>query len=182
MYKNRLRLQYESEGRALMQKKFAYDNAMQIPKLEKIVVSIAADKQAVTDSKVIEKIVGDLTLITGQKPVVTKAKKSIAAFKLRKGMDVGCMVTLRKDMMYDFIDRLINIALPLTKDFRGLNPKQFDGKGNFAMGLKEQLVFPEIDYDRIDKVRGLNIVIVTTAKNNDEAKALLEFFNFPFIN
>ena len=139
-------------------------------------------KDAAADSKIMDQVVAELMLITGQKPVVTKAAKSIAGFKLRKGMPIGCKVTLRKKVMYEFLDRLINIALPRGKDFRGLSPKQFDGNGNFAFGLKEHIVFPEIDYDKINTIRGMGIVVVTTAKTNEESKALLECFNFPFIH
>ncbi|MBS0235959.1 MAG: 50S ribosomal protein L5 [Proteobacteria bacterium] len=178
-YKSRLRSMYEKEGKEALQKRFAYKSAMQIPRLSKIIVSIGM-KDAITDSKVIEQVRNELYLITGQKPVVTKAKKSIASFKLREGMPIGCMVTLRRDMMYDFVDRLINIALPRSKDFWGLNPKQFDGRGNFAMGLKEQLIFPEINYDRVDKIRGMSIAIVTTAQTDEEGRELLKIFNFPF--
>lgn len=154
---------------------------MQVPRIEKVVINMGI-KDAASDSKVMDQIVAELMLITGQKPVVTKASKSIAAFKLRKGMPIGCKVTLRKKMMYEFLDRLINIALPRGKDFRGLSSKQFDGNGNFAFGLKEHIVFPEIDYDKITTIRGMGIVVVTNAKNNEESKALLEGFNVPFIS
>lgn len=177
-YTSRLKTLYDATGRKQLGEKFGHTNPMKVAKLEKVIVSMSL-KDAITDSKLVDQVVSELMLITGQKPVVTKAKKSIAGFKLREGMPVGCMVTLRKSMMYDFIDRLINIALPRVKDFRGISAKQFDGNGNFSMGLKEQIVFPEINYDRIDKIRGMNIAIVTSAKTNEEARALLEFFNFP---
>lgn len=177
-YVSRLKTLYDAEGKKQLAQKFSHANPMKIAKLEKIVVSMSL-KDAITDSKLVEQVVSELSLITGQKPVVTRAKKSIAGFKLREGMPVGCMVTLRKSMMYDFVDRLVNIALPRMKDFRGISAKQFDGKGNFSMGIKEQIIFPEINYDRIDKVRGMNIAIVTSAKTDEEARALLEFFNFP---
>lgn len=177
-YTSRLKSLYDKEIKKKLMDQFGYKNAMQIPKLEKLVVSMSL-KDAINDSKLVDQVSSELMLITGQKPVVTKAKKSIAGFKLREGMPIGCMVTLRSSMMYDFIDRLINIALPRVKDFRGISSKQFDGKGNFSMGLKEQIVFPEINYDRIDRIKGMNIAIVTSAKTNEEAKALLKFFNFP---
>ncbi len=179
-YKSRLREFYEAEGRSALRERFGYDNVMQIPKIRKVVVSMGM-KDAITDAKVLEQGTTELMLITGQKPVITRAKKSIAAFKLREGMSIGCMVTLRGDVMYEFVDRLVNIALPRSKDFRGLNGKQFDGRGNFAMGLKEQLIFPEINYDRIDKIRGMNIVIETSANTDEEGYELLKLFNFPFV-
>jgi large subunit ribosomal protein L5 len=177
-YVSRLKTLYDESGKSVLMERFGYTNPMSVPAIKKIVVSMSM-KDAITDSKLVDQVVADLMVITGQKPVVTKAKKSIAAFKLREGMPIGCSVTLRKSMMYDFIDRLVNIALPRVKDFKGISAKQFDGRGNFSMGLKEQIVFPEINYDKIDKIRGMNITIVTSAKTNDEAKALLEFFNFP---
>ncbi|CAG7590070.1 MAG: 50S ribosomal protein L5 [Candidatus Midichloria sp.] len=181
MSKARLEKHYLSVILPSLQKKFGYKNVMQVPRIEKVVINMGI-KDAASDSKVMDQIVAELMLITGQKPVVTKASKSIAAFKLRKGMPIGCKVTLRKKMMYEFLDRLINIALPRGKDFRGLSSKQFDGNGNFAFGLKEHIVFPEIDYDKITTIRGMGIVVVTNAKNNEESKALLEGFNVPFIS
>ncbi|AEI88361.1 MAG: 50S ribosomal protein L5 [Candidatus Midichloria mitochondrii] len=181
MSKARLEKHYLSVVLPFLQKKFGYKNIMQAPRIEKVVINMGI-KDAVSDSKVMDQIVAELMLITGQKPIVTKAAKSIAAFKLRKGMPIGCKVTLRKKMMYEFLDRLINIALPRGKDFRGLSSKQFDGDGNFAFGLKEHTVFPEIDYDKITTIRGMGIVVVTNAKNNEESKALLEGFNVPFIS
>ena len=160
-------------------KESGYSNLLQVPKLEKIVINMGIG-EAVQDSKKVAAAVSELSLITGQKPITTKAKKSVAGFKLREGMAIGCKVTLRRDRMYEFLDRLITIALPRVRDFRGLNPKSFDGYGNYAMGLKEQIVFPEIDYDRIDSVRGMDIIFVTSAKTDDEARELLRRFSFPF--
>jgi large subunit ribosomal protein L5 len=160
--------------------KFGYANVMQVPRLEKVVLNMGVG-EAVQDSKKIQAAVDDLTRITGQKPVVTLAKKSIAGFKLREGMPIGAKVTLRRDKMFEFIDRLVTIALPRVRDFRGLNGRSFDGRGNYAMGLKEQIVFPEIDYDKVDTIRGLDIIVVTTAKTDDEARELLRGFNFPFV-
>ena len=160
-------------------KEAGYANLLQVPKLEKIVINMGIG-EAVQDSKKVAAAVSELSLITGQKPITTKAKKSVAGFKLREGMAIGCKVTLRRDRMYVFLDRLITIALPRVRDFRGLNPKSFDGYGNYAMGLKEQIVFPEIDYDRIDSVRGMDIIFVTSAKTDDEARELLRRFSFPF--
>lgn len=159
--------------------KFQYKSAMQAPKLEKITLNIGLG-EAVGDKKVVEKAVADMTLIAGQKPVVTKARKSIAGFKVREGWPVGCKVTLRNDMMYEFLDRLIAIAIPRIRDFRGLSAKAFDGRGNYSMGITEQIIFPEIDYDKIDVLRGMNITITTSARTNEEALALLEGFQFPF--
>ena len=164
-----------------MLEKFGYDNVMQVPRLEKVVLNMGVG-EAVQDSKKVQAAVADLTLIAGQKPVVTRAKKSIAGFKLREGMPIGAKVTLRRDRMFEFVDRLINIALPRVRDFRGLNPRSFDGRGNYSMGLKEQIVFPEIDYDKVDTIRGLDIIVVTTASTDDEARELLRGFNFPFVN
>lgn len=164
-----------------MQEKFQYANAMQMPRLDKVVLNIGVG-EAVNDSKKVQSAVQDMTLIAGQKPVVTMAKNSIATFKLRDGMAIGCKVTLRRQRMYEFMDRLVNIALPRVRDFRGLNTKSFDGNGNFAMGLKEQLVFPEIQYDQIDEIRGMDVIICTTAKSNEEALELLKGFNMPFPN
>ena len=160
-------------------KESGYSNLLQVPKLEKIVINMGIG-EAVQDSKKVASAVSELSLITGQKPITTKAKKSVAGFKLREGMAIGCKVTLRRDRMYEFLDRLITIALPRVRDFRGLNPRSFDGYGNYAMGLKEQIVFPEIDYDRIDSVRGMDIIFVTSAKTDDEARELLRRFSFPF--
>ena len=167
--------------RPAMQEKFQYANAMQMPRLDKVVLNIGVG-EAVNDSKKVQSAVQDMTLIAGQKPVVTMAKNSIATFKLRDGMAIGCKVTLRRQRMYEFMDRLVNIALPRVRDFRGLNSKTFDGNGNFAMGLKEQLVFPEIQYDQIDEIRGMDVIICTTAKSNEEALELLKGFNMPFPN
>ncbi|MBL6958907.1 MAG: 50S ribosomal protein L5 [Rhodospirillales bacterium] len=175
----RLLEQYNAEIKPALIKKFGYENPMQVPKVEKIIVNMGVG-EASQDKKKIEGAVDDMTRITGQKPVITKAKKSIAAFKLREGMLVGCKVTLRRQQMYEFLDRLVNVALPRVRDFRGLSVKSFDGAGNFALGLKEQIVFPEIDYDRVDKIRGMNIVICTSAKTDDEARELLRGFNMPF--
>jgi large subunit ribosomal protein L5 len=154
---------------------------MQVPRLEKIVVNMGVG-EAVQDSKKVEAAANDLTAITGQRPVIAKAKRSIATFKLRQGMPIGCKVTLRRERMYEFLDRLITVALPRVRDFRGISGNSFDGRGNFALGLREQLVFPEIDYDRVDTVRGMNVVVVTTAKTDAEAKALLKGFDMPFAN
>ncbi|WHQ47234.1 MAG: 50S ribosomal protein L5 [Candidatus Midichloria sp.] len=181
MPKARLEKHYLSVILPSLKKKFGYKNIMQVPRIEKVIINMGI-KDAASDSKIIDQVISELMLITGQKPVLTKAAKSIAAFKLRKGMPIGCKVTLRKKIMYEFLDRLINIALPRGKDFRGLSSKQFDGNGNFAFGLKEHIVFPEIDYDKINIIRGMGIVIVTNAKNNEKSKALLEGFNVPFIS
>jgi large subunit ribosomal protein L5 len=172
---------YESKVRQALVAEFGYKNPMEVPKLDKIVINIGVG-EAVQDSKKVDAAVRDLTLIAGQKPVVTRAKKSIATFKLRENMPIGCKVTLRRKQMYEFLDRLITIALPRVRDFRGVNGKSFDGKGNYALGLKEQLVFPEIDYDKVDAMRGMDIVICTTAKTDEEAKALLKGFQMPFVN
>ncbi|MEM8770994.1 MAG: 50S ribosomal protein L5 [Pseudomonadota bacterium] len=180
-YEPRLKKLYRDEIRGKMNEHFKYGNVMQTPKLEKVVINMGLG-DAVNDRKVVESALADLTAISGQKPVTTKARKSIANFKLRDGMAVGVKVTLRKDRMYEFLDRLITIALPRVRDFRGLNGKSFDGRGNYAMGLKEHIVFPEIEYDKVDKVRGMDIIVCTTAENDDEARALLKEFNFPFRN
>lgn len=172
---------YEKEIRPALQSRFNYTNVMQVPKLEKIVINFGLGK-AVDDQKIVQAAVDELTLISGQKAVVTRAKKSIATFKLRENMPIGCKVTLRKQRMYEFFDRLVTIALPRVRDFRGISGKSFDGKGNYTLGLKEQLVFPEINYDKVDKVRGMDITFVTTAKTNEEAKALLAGFLMPFVN
>lgn len=174
----RLQEYYQKTVRSQMQEKFSYGNPMQIPRVEKVVINMGVG-EAVLDSKKIDAAAQDMTLISGQKPVIIQARKSVATFKLREGMPVGCKVTLRHDRMYEFLDRLINIALPQVRDFRGLSGKSFDGRGNYAMGLKEQIVFPEIDYDTVDEIRGMDIVIVTTAKTDDEALALLKGFNLP---
>ncbi len=174
----RLRDQYETVVKPALIKAFQYRNPMQVPRLEKIVVNMGVG-EAAQDSKKITGAVDDLTVIAGQKPVIMKAKKSIAAFKLREGQMVGCKVTLRGDRMYEFLDRLINIALPRVRDFRGLSAASFDGRGNFALGIKEQIVFPEIDYDKVDAIRGLDVVIATTANTDEEGQALLTAFNMP---
>ena len=181
MNSTRLQELYETSVRPALMQEFGYKNPMQVPRLEKIVVNMGVG-EAVQDSKKVEAAATDLTAITGQHPVITKAKRSIATFKLRQGMSIGCMVTLRRQRMYEFLDRLITVALPRVRDFRGISGKSFDGSGNFALGLKEQLVFPEIDYDRVDAVRGMNVVVVTTAKTDEEAKALLNGFDMPFAN
>ena len=175
----RLKQFYTEKLRPSLMQKFNYNNILQTPRLEKIVVNIGVGEN-VADSKKINAAVDDLALITGQKPSITKAKKSIAGFKLRKGMNIGCKVTLRKDRMYEFIDRLITIALPRVRDFKGLSKKSFDGNGNYSLGIKEQIIFPEINYDKIDKVRGMDITIITSAKKDSEAMELLKGFNFPF--
>jgi large subunit ribosomal protein L5 len=175
----RLRKHYETVVKPALQNEFNYANPMQIPKLTKIVINMGVG-EAAQDAKKIESAVAEMTLIAGQKPVVTKAKTSIAQFKLREGQVVGCKVTLRSDRMYEFLDRLINIALPRVRDFRGVPGKSFDGNGNYALGLKEQLVFPEIHYDKVDATRGMDIIFVTTAKSDKEAKALLKGFDMPF--
>ena len=177
----RLREQYEKVVRPALMSEFSYKNPMQVPRLEKIVINMGVGK-ATQDSKKLTIAVNELALIAGQKPVVTKARKSIATFKLREGMNIGAKVTLRRERMYEFLDRLITIALPRVRDFRGVSPKSFDGRGNYALGLKEQIVFPEIDYDKIDEVRGMDIIIVTTAKTDAEARALLKGFDMPFVN
>ncbi|MCA0373350.1 MAG: 50S ribosomal protein L5 [Proteobacteria bacterium] len=180
-YEPRLKTQYRDAIRAVMKEKFNYTNDMQIPQLDKIVINMGVG-EAVADSKKMKSAVDALTLIAGQKPVTTKARKSIAGFKVRENMALGAKVTLRKDRMYEFLDRLVTIALPRVRDFRGLNGKSFDGNGNYAMGLKEHLVFPEINYDQVDNTWGMDIVICTTAHTNEEAKALLTEFNLPFRN
>ena len=175
----RLQERYRQEVVPALVEEFGYKNVMQAPKVQKIVVNIGLG-EAVANAKAIDAAVGDLQQITGQRPVVTRAKKSIAAFKLREGMPIGAMVTLRGPRMYEFLDRLVGITLPRIRDFRGVSPNSFDGRGNYTLGMREQLAFPEIDYDKIDKVRGMNITICTTAKTDDEAKALLEGFQMPF--
>jgi large subunit ribosomal protein L5 len=178
-YKPRMKTHYEKVVREEMAKNFGYKNRMQIPKVEKIVLNMGVG-EAVNDRKKVDAAAKDLAMIAGQRPVVTRARKSIAVYKLRDGMPIGAKVTLRGDRMYEFIDRLVTIALPRVKDFRGLNPKSFDGRGNFAMGLKEHIVFPEIDYDQVDQIWGLDVIVCTSAKTDDEARALLRGFNFPF--
>ena len=178
-YTPRLKANYESKIRGELQEKFSYSNTMMIPRIEKVVINMGVG-DATTDSKKPANAAEELSLIAGQKAVVTKARKSIAGFKVREEMPLGCKVTLRGARMYEFLDRLITIALPRVRDFRGLNPKSFDGNGNFAMGVKEHIVFPEINYDKVDKIRGMDIIVCTTAKTDDEARALLAAFNFPF--
>ena len=178
-YIPRLKTQYTDVIKGELTKEFGYKNVMQVPQLDKVVLNMGIG-QAVADSKKVQSADADLALIAGQKPVVTKARKSIATFKLREGMPIGVKVTLRKGRMYEFLDRLISIALPRERDFRGLNGKSFDGRGNYNMGIKEQIMFPEIDYDQIDAIRGMDICITTSAKNDDEGLSLLEAFNFPF--
>ena len=178
-YKPRMKALYEETVRKAMTEKFGYKNGMQIPRLEKIVLNMGVG-EAVNDRKKVENAAKDMALIAGQKPVITRARKSVATFKVRDGMAIGLKVTLRGDRMYEYMDRLITIALPRVKDFRGLNPKSFDGRGNLAMGLKEHIVFPEIDYDNVDEVLGMDIIVCTTAGNDDEARELLRNFNFPF--
>ena len=181
MARARLHEHYETTVRPALMQEFGYKNPMQVPRLEKIVVNMGVG-EAVQDSKKAEAAAADLTAITGQHPVITKAKRSIATFKLRQGMPIGCKVTLRRERMYEFLDRLVTVALPRVRDFRGISGRSFDGRGNFALGLKEQLVFPEIDYDRVDATRGMDVVIVTTARTDAEAKALLKAFDMPFAN
>src|SRR4028118_1762709 len=178
-YTARLRRDYDERIATAMMEKFGYKNRLEIPRLEKIVLNMGVG-EATQDKKRVETAASEMELIAGQKPVITKAKKSIAQFKLREGMPIGVKVNLRRERMYEFLDRLVTIALPRVRDFRGLNPKSFDGRGNYAMGLKEQIIFPEINYDQIDKVRGMDIIVTTTAKTDEEARELLRLFNFPF--
>jgi len=178
---SQLKAYYQETVVPKLKEKFNYSNPMQVPKIEKIVVNMGLG-EAIHNIKIIDSAVDELKQISGQQPVVTRAKKSIAAFKLREGMPIGCMVTLRKSRMYDFLNKLINIALPRVRDFRGISGKAFDGAGNYSLGIKEQLIFPEIDYDKIDKIKGLNISIVTTARNNEEGKELLKLLGMPFKN
>jgi len=180
-YVPRLKQQYLDEVRKQLMEKFSYSNVMQVPTFEKVVLNMGVG-EAVGDKKLLENAAADMTKISGQKPVVTKARKAIAAFKIREGYPIGCMVTLRENRMYEFLDRLISIALPRVRDFRGVSGRSFDGRGNFNMGVKEQIIFPEIEYDKIDTIRGMNITIATTAKTDAEAKALLAAFRFPFRN
>ncbi len=175
----RLKEKYNNEIVAAMQKKFGYKNVMQVPKLDKIVINMGVG-EAKDNAKALESAVRDMEIIAGQKPVVTKAKKSVANFKIREGLAIGCKVTLRGDKMYEFADRLISLALPRVRDFRGVNPNAFDGRGNYALGVKEQLIFPEIEYDKVDKVRGMDVIFVTTANTDEEARELLTQFGMPF--
>ena len=176
---SRLKDIYQKEIVDALMKKFGYKNIMQVPKIEKVVINMGVG-EAKENVKLLDAAVSDLETITGQKAVVTKAKKSVANFKIREGMPIGCKVTLRGDRMYEFVDRLINLALPRVRDFRGVNPNAFDGRGNYALGIKEQLIFPEIEYDKIDKIRGMDVIFVTTAKTDEEARELLAQFNMPF--
>ena len=176
---SRLKEQYENEIKDAMIKKFGYKNTMEVPKLDKIVVNMGVG-EAKENAKILEAAVKDMEAITGQKAVTTKAKNAIANFKIRENMPIGCKVTLRGEKMYEFADRLINLALPRGRDFRGVNPNAFDGRGNYALGIKEQIIFPEIEYDKVDKVRGMDIIFVTTAKTDEEARELLTLFNMPF--
>ena len=178
-YKPRLKADYEQTIVKAMIEKFGYKNRLEVPRLDKIVINMGVG-EATQDKKKVESAAAEMQAIAGQKPVITKAKKSIAQFKLREGMPIGCKVTLRRDRMYEFLDRLVTIALPRVRDFRGLNPRSFDGRGNYALGLKEQIVFPEINYDQIDTVRGMDVIITTTARTDEEARELLRLFNFPF--
>ncbi|MGB0084679.1 MAG: 50S ribosomal protein L5 [Rhodomicrobiaceae bacterium] len=180
-YEPRLKRQYEDKIRAALVEEFKYDNPMQVPRIDKIVLNMGVG-EAVADRKKVDSAARDLALIAGQKPVLTIARKSISTFKLREGMPIGAKVTLRRSRMYEFLDRLITIALPRVKDFRGLSPKSFDGRGNFALGLKEHIIFPEINYDKVEAIWGMDIIVCTTARTDDEARALLRQFNFPFRN
>lgn len=176
---SRLREVYDHEIVDAMTKKFGYKNVMEVPKLDKIVVNMGVG-EAKENVKLLDAAASDMQIITGQKPIITKAKKSVASFKIRENMPIGCKVTLRGEKMYEFADRLINLALPRVRDFRGINPDAFDGRGNYALGIKEQLIFPEIEYDKVDKVRGMDVIFVTTAKTDEEARELLTLFNMPF--
>ena len=176
---SRLKDQYKNEIIDAMQKKFGYKNIMEVPKLDKIVINMGVG-EAKENAKALESAVRDLEIISGQKAVLTKAKNSIANFKIREGQNIGCKVTLRGDKMYEFLDRLVNLALPRVRDFRGVNPNAFDGRGNYALGIKEQLIFPEIEYDKVDKIRVMDVIFVTTAKTDEEARELLRLFNMPF--
>jgi len=178
-YKARLQKLYDDTIIKAMTEKFGYKNAMEVPKIDKIVLNMGVG-DATQDKKRVDQAAAEMQLIAGQKPVITKAKKSIAQFKLREGMPIGCKVTLRRERMYEFLDRFVTIALPRVRDFRGLNPKSFDGRGNYATGLKEQLIFPEISYDKVDRIRGMDVIITTTANTDDEARELLRLFGFPF--
>ena len=176
---SRLKEQYQNEIVDAMIKKFGYKNIMEVPKLDKVVINMGVG-EAKENAKVLESAIADIEKIAGQKAVVTRAKNSVANFKIREGMPIGCKVTLRGERMYEFVDRLVNLALPRVRDFRGVNPNAFDGRGNYALGIKEQLIFPEIEYDKIDKVRGMDVIFVTTAKTDEEARELLRLFNMPF--
>ena len=176
---SRLKEQYQNEIVDAMVKKFGYKNIMEVPKLDKVVINMGVG-EAKDNAKLLESAIADMEKIAGQKAVVTRAKNSVANFKIREGMPIGCKVTLRGEKMYEFVDRLINLALPRVRDFRGVNPNAFDGRGNYALGIKEQLIFPEIEYDKIDKVRGMDVIFVTTAKTDEEARELLKQFNMPF--
>jgi large subunit ribosomal protein L5 len=178
-YEPRLKAYYRDTVRPALVKEFGYKNAMEVPRVDKIVVNMGIG-EAVADSKKVTSALADLAQITGQKPAVTRSRKSIATFKLREGMPIGGKVTLRRNRMYEFLDRLVTVALPRVRDFRGLNPKSFDGRGNFAMGIKEHIVFPEINYDQVDQIWGMDVIVCTTAKTDDEARALLQALNFPF--
>ncbi|MDH3624271.1 MAG: 50S ribosomal protein L5 [Myxococcales bacterium] len=180
-YAARLKTKYKDEVVPQLMKDFGFKNVMQVPKLDRIVVNMGLG-EAVQNAKVIESATEELTAITGRKPIVTRAKKSIATFKLREGMPIGVMVTLRGDQMYDFLDRLVSLALPRTRDFKGTSPKAFDGRGNYTLGIKEQIIFPEINYDKIDRIKGMNVTFVTTAKNDDQGRALLRSLGMPFRN
>ena len=177
----RLKEYYQKEAVPVLMKELKYKNKMEVPRIEKIVVNMGLG-EAIQNIKILDSATGELAMIVGQRPVVTKARKSIATFKLRKGMSIGCMVTLRKERMYEFLDRLVSVAIPRIRDFRGIPPSSFDGLGNFSMGIKEQFIFPEIEYDKIDKVRGMNVTIVTSAKTDDEARELLRLMGIPFRN
>ncbi|MBT0654466.1 50S ribosomal protein L5 [Geomobilimonas luticola] len=176
---SRLKELYNKEMVPQLMKDFNYKNVMEVPKIEKIVINMGLG-EAIQNVKILDSAADELSVISGQKPVITKAKKSIASFKLRQGMPIGCMVTLRKDRMYEFLDRLVNVALPRVRDFKGVSAKGFDGKGNYSLGIKEQLIFPEINYDKVDKIKGMNISIVTTANSDDEGRALLKLLGMPF--
>jgi len=178
----RFKKRYEEQIKKNLIEKYGFKNELEVPKLDKIVISMSPGRDAVVDRKAIEQTANDLALISGQKPAITKAKKSNASFKVREGMDMGCKVTLRGERMYEFLDRLVTVALPRVRDFRGINGKSFDGRGNYAMGLKEQIVFAEIQYDKVDKIRGMDIIICTTAANDEQAKELLRGFEMPFRN
>ena len=175
----RLQQHYREHVVGELMQRFGYHSIMQVPKIEKITLNMGVG-EAIADKKVMDHAVGDLRLISGRQPIVTRARKSVAAFKIREGWPIGCKVTLRREMMYEFLDRLINVAIPRIRDFRGLNPKAFDGRGNFSMGVREQIIFPEIDYDKVDALRGLDITISTSARSDEEGRALLESFKFPF--
>jgi large subunit ribosomal protein L5 len=177
----RLKEVYDKELIPQLTKEFSYKNVMEVPRLEKIVINMGLG-EAIQNIKILDSAAQELSAISGQKPVITKARKSIASFKLREGMPIGCMVTLRKDRMYEFLDRLVNVALPRVRDFKGVSPKGFDGRGNYSLGVKEQLIFPEINYDKVDKIKGMNITVVTTARTDEEGRALLKLLGMPFRN